>query len=159
VIEIIIVDEATGEIKGNINQGDRIIRKASVDYLNDTEKWIPEDSFIKAYPEALRKASSKMTGTECFMSIYLMPYISYTTGMLMKGNNQPLKRKDMLRIFDMTEKTFDNNMNSLILKGIFSKNKVGREVQYFANPYLFTKGNKINKTLKSMFRNFTFESN
>jgi len=152
-----VIDE-NGEIINYINIEDRIMRKESVDYLVDTEKWIPESSFIKTYPKALKKASSKMTGTECFIAITLIAYINYTTGMLINNNNQPLKRKNMLRIFDMTEKTFDNNMKSLVRKGIFSKNKVGRETQYFANPYLFTKGNKINKTLKSMFRNHTFET-
>ena len=45
-------------------------------------------------------------------------------------------------------------INGLIEKDILYKGRNSRNVQYFANPWLFCKGNRINKVLKTMFKNY-----
>ena len=45
-------------------------------------------------------------------------------------------------------------INGLVEKDILYKGKNSRNVQYFVNPWLFCKGNRINKVLKTMFKNY-----
>ena len=45
-------------------------------------------------------------------------------------------------------------IRSLIDKDILYKGKNSKNVQYFVNPWLFCKGNRINKVLKTMFENY-----
>jgi hypothetical protein len=45
-------------------------------------------------------------------------------------------------------------INSLIRKDIIYKGRNSKNRQYFVNPWLFCKGNRINKVLKTMFKNY-----
>jgi len=45
-------------------------------------------------------------------------------------------------------------IKSLAKKDIIYRGKNSKNRQYFVNPWLFCKGNRINKVLKTMFKNY-----
>ena len=152
-----------GEIETTIQPGDRLVRKKSSDFFMENEEWNPESNFIKVFPEALNDIASQLTGTEMLVVVHMMPYISYQTGMLTKtGNNDdryPIIQSDIEDITGLSKKATIVNMESLVSKRVYSRNRIGKSYQYFANPYIFFKGKYINKTLKAMFKNYKKQRN
>lgn len=125
---------------------------------DDTEeKWIPEDNFVKVFPQELLNISKRLSGLEMGVLLYLVPFISYQTGMLTMGRTsgiRPINQTDITGLTQLSNKTVSDIMEGLVKKRILSRNKVGRSYQYFANPYVFFKGQYINKTLKAMFETY-----
>jgi hypothetical protein len=59
--------------------------------------------------------------------------------------------------FDTGEVVTEMHDGDRIVRGskdIICRNKNSKERQYFVNPWLFCKGNRINKVLQTMFRNY-----
>lgn len=118
--------------------------------------WKPEDEFVKIFPDELNKIAFGLTGAETLTLIRLISYIDYESGML-KIDKRPLLTKDIIEVTRFSKVTISDIMNSLVLKRILARNKVGRTYQYFANPYIFFKGKFINKTLLEMFKDYKKE--
>ena len=133
-----------GEIETTIQPGDRLVRKRSSDFFMENEEWNPEQNFIKVFPEALKDVAHILSGTEMLIIIHMMPYISYQTGMLTKtGNNDdryPVTQKDIESITSLSKSAVGTLMESLVTKRVYSRNRIGKSYQYFANPYIFFKG-------------------
>jgi len=116
--------------------------------------WKPEDAFVKVFPEELARVATKLSGTETIITMMLMAYISYDSGMLTKGGGYPLTHDDIQRITGYLKKAVIVNMDKLVKKKVFSRNRVGHAYQYFANPYIFFRGKYINNTLVDMFKSY-----
>lgn len=116
--------------------------------------WKPEDEFIKIFPDELNRIAFNLTGAETLTLIRLLGYIDFESGMLKKLDKTPLINSDIIKITSFSKVTVIDIMENLVLKRIFSRNKVGRTYQYFANPYIFFKGKYINKTLIDMFKDY-----
>lgn len=150
----VIFSPVTGEKTGEIYQGDRIYRKKSDDYLKNTVEILANEPYTKAYHKVMFAVSNGLTGTELQMVYTLLPFLSYESGMLKHGNNgQPLTRSYISVYTGLSLKTVDRIMAGLKEKQVIGRNVVGREVQYFMNPWLFMRGKRINKTLHDMFKN------
>ncbi len=134
------------------------IRKPQEEVENDSQEesnvlWKPEDEFIKIFPYELNKIAFNLAGTETLTLIRLISFIDYESGML-KLDKRPLLTKDIIQITKFSKVTVIDIMEKLVTKKIFSRNKVGRTYQYFANPYIFFKGRYINNTLLEMFKDY-----
>lgn len=116
--------------------------------------WKPEDEFIKIFPDELNKIAFNLTGAETLTLIRLLGFIDYESGMLKKPDKSPLITTDIIKITGFSKVTVIDIMENMVLKRIYSRNKVGRTYQYFANPYIFFKGKYINKTLIDMFKEY-----
>jgi hypothetical protein len=116
--------------------------------------WKPEDEFIKIFPDELNKIAFNLTGAETLTLIRLLGFIDYESGMLKKPDKSPLLTTDIIKITGFSKVTVIDIMENMVLKRIYSRNKVGRTYQYFANPYIFFKGKYINKTLIDMFKDY-----
>lgn len=148
-----ICDYETGADAGEMYPGDRITRKKSIDYLESTTEILKDEAYIKMYNRPMFSLARSLTGSELQMVYFLLPFLSYESGMLKTRNGQPLARKQISGKTGLSINTVDRLLQGLKEKQIIGRNVVGREVQYFMNPYLFMRGKRINKTLHDMFKN------
>ena len=115
-------------------------------------------NFIKVFTDELMKMRKKMNSTDIIVSTILMHFISYESGMLTKtGKNDeryPLMNEDIEQITGLSNKVIVKTMKKLVDIGVYARTKHKRSFKYFANPYIFMKGNKINRTLKDMFKEY-----
>lgn len=119
-----------------------------------TIPWKTKDQFVKLYVDNLRSVVSELTGSETMVMMFMVSYIDYYSNMLRDEDDFPISNKDITRLTGFTERHVNELMDSLVAKRIFARNRVGRSYQYFANPFVFTKGNRINATLYAMFKNY-----
>ena len=115
-------------------------------------------NFIKVFTDELMKIRKKMNSTDIIVSTILMHFISYESGMLTKtGKNDeryPLMNEDIEELTGLTNKVVVKMMKKLVDIGIYARAKHKRSFKYFANPYIFMKGTKVNKTLLEMFKEY-----
>ena len=69
-------------------------------------------------------------------------------------NGKEINFKTLSKITGISLGKLSEVVKSLIDKDILYKCKNSKNVQYFVNPWLFCKGNRINKVLKTMFKNY-----
>lgn len=182
----IVIDE-NGEIREEFNgkrvvgldAGDRVLRKKSLDYLKAQGKSGKEiaveeiklmqqngitymncltDNFTKACTKEFRLILKELSVYEKAFMLSVMPYVGYEDCAIKKDNGTPLGIKDFVEISGISERKIYDVIASLKEKDMIYKGKNSKEVQYFMNPWLFYKGNKLNKVLKYMFRNYKVRS-
>lgn len=147
-----LLDINSWEITGSVYEGDRIVRGKSVEKLKNTVEINAKEDYVKVFVKPAFEMARCLTGTETQFVNFLMPYISYDSGMLTKANGRPLTRAQIAVETGLALKTVDRLLLSLRQKQVLSKNKMGRQIQFFMNPWLFMRGKRINKTLYEMFR-------
>lgn len=148
-----ICDYETGSDAGELYPGDRIVRKQSADYLQRTVELMSNEPYTKVYNRPMFSLAKSLTGSEMQMVYFLLPFLSFESGMLTTRNGQPLTRKQIADRTGLSINTVDRLLQGLKEKQVIGKHMIGREVQYFMNPYLFMRGKRINKTLHDMFQN------
>lgn len=152
VVSIMFSPE-TGEKLGEMYEGDRILRKRSREYLKSTIELLPDEPYTKTYHRVMFAVSQGLTGSELQMAYSLLPFLSYESGMLKHQNGQPLNRQYIADYTGLSIKTVDKILQGLKEKQVIGRNVVGREVQYYMNPWIFMRGQRINRTLYDMFKN------
>lgn len=147
-------------------EGDRIVRAEQTEFLQEHEVWKPKENFVKVYDSGIDsildnisdKDACKLSGMDCKLLLKLIRYISYESGMLTKtGKNDSryaLTNEDIGNMTGTRKQTVIKSMNNLVELSILSRNKYGRQYQYYANPYIFFRGKYINKMLKNMFKKY-----
>jgi hypothetical protein len=118
------------------------------------ERWKSGFQYTKVFSYAMGVVGKELSGSECKVIMLLLGYIRYDSGMLATLKGNPLTNQDIIPIVNMSKRTVSDIMDGLVKKRIFARNRVGVCNQYFANPYIFLRGNYINKTLKAMFNNY-----
>jgi len=147
-----IVDE-NGEIIGSINIGDRIIRKESIDFLVGKEVWKIEHFYKGNIAEMRKQLESLSTYEKAFLFSIAM-YVGYEDCCIKYDNGRCLGFDDLIKISKFSREKAWNTINSLIKMDIIYKGKNSMGLQYFVNPWLFCKGTRIDKVLKTMFKNY-----
>lgn len=149
----------TGEVT-EFGEGDRILRKASLDSFSrikekkkQYEDW-QINTFIKGNIEELRKVMKELDVYEKAFLYSIIPYISYEDCCLKYDNGKEIGFDTLVEITGISKGKLSSVIASLVEKDILYKGKNSRNVQYFVNPWLFCKGNRINKVLKTMFKNY-----
>lgn len=147
-----VLDKPTGELI-DLQDGDRILRKASVDYLKEHQEWRIEH-FYKGNIDELRGQLLSLSINEKAFLLSIATYIGYTDCCLKYDNGNTLDVDDLIRLCGMKKSLLYATVESLRKKDIIYKGKNSKGMQYFVNPWLFCKGNRINRVLKTMFRNY-----
>lgn len=162
-----VVDVETGEIVTDIHPGDRIVRhKSSESYRkvvkknadnnsvkDEFQKW-DLDNFFRANISELSLWMDDLSQAEKAFLFSVSPYISFEDCRLIYGNGIDIGTEKFIEITNMSRSLVYETINSLIKKDILYKGRNSRSRQYFINPWLFSKGNRINKVLKGMFGNY-----
>ena len=149
----ILVSPKTGEVTGELYEGDRIQRAKSNEYLKSTVELNKDEPYAKAYLRPMFDLAKALSGAALQMVYFLLPYLSYESGLFMHHNGKPLTRLYISDTSGLALKTVDKILHGLHSKQVIGKHNNGREVHFTMNPWLFMKGKRINKTLYELFKN------
>lgn len=112
--------------------------------------------FVKVYAKTLMKYVNKLESIDTMVMMSLLNNISYETCMLTKtGTNDRryiLTHSDVEDITGLSYKTVSRVMNRLVKAGLLARVKFKNTYIYYANPYLFLKGNKVSKAILDIFK-------
>ena len=136
-----------------MNEGDKIIRAKSLEYLNSTQEWKMEH-FYKGHTLEIRKVMKELSTKEKAFLFSIATYIGYEDCCLKYDNGEIISTDDLVEISGMGRSTVFEVIASLMKNDIIYKGRNSKNRQYFINPWLFCKGNRINKVLRTMFRNY-----
>lgn len=152
-----LVDSDTGVISNEIRQGDslKITRKETKDFLKETEVINDKETFIKLYTKILKDLTKEhLTGAEYDVILCCLEHLNYYSGAIVHSNNGNfLTPQDIEKYTELNRRTITRSINKLVTVKILHKGKTGKDYQLYANPFIFMKGSRINKTLTAMFRN------
>lgn len=151
--------------KIELNEGDRVLRRASIEAFRElkhkkeqSQDWSKVmQSFYKGNINELRKNMSNLDIYEKAFLFSIVSYIGYEDCCLKYDNGKELKFESLIEITGISRAKLQSVINSLIEKDIIYKGKNSNTIQYFINPWLFCKGNRINKVLKTMFQNYKIQ--
>ena len=149
-----IIDTETGEIIREIEPGDKIIKKRARELLTTTMEFKKGENFIKLYTSILNDLlEEELSGPEWQVVIVCLKHLSYESGAIKYLNTGDfLTPGDIMRETKLGRATVFRCIDELTERKILHKGKTGKEFQLYANPYLFVKGTRINKTLYDMFK-------
>lgn len=158
-----ILDTETGEVN-ELNEGDRIVRKASLDAYNNIkqknkqyQEWKIEH-FYRGNIEEICKIMKSLNIYEKAFLFSIAPYVGYEDCCLKyPSNGTELKFETLVEISGISRSKMSEVINGLVEKDILYKGKNSNTIQYFVNPWLFCKGKRINKVLKTMFKNYKIQ--
>lgn len=138
-----------------LNEGDRILRKKSIDFLKNTDEIQKTEMYVKFFlKSASVLAREKLSSTEIAVCLELLQYIRYDTGYLAYENGSKLTLDDIKRRCDFISNTsVVRAIDELVDKKILAKVRTGKENNYLVNPYIFMRGARVNKTLSKTFEN------
>jgi len=147
--------DCNGEVVDTIDGKDRIVRAASVEFLCDTIAWGEDRPFIKVFIDFFPKVAEELSGGAVGLMSVIVPYIAYQSNLLCNRScNNPLNNKDIEDITGISKPSVIKYMNELVDAKVLFRGNTGKSYQYYANPYIYCRGKRINKTLEAMFRNY-----
>ena len=149
----LIVDAKTGEVREQFNDGDRLVRAASLKMLESTEKW-EMSHFYKTNSAEVKKVMPELTTGERALFVSLAPYVGYTDCCLKHSNGDVMSFEHIVIISGMSRGAVSTALCGLIDKDILYRGRNSKEIQYFMNPWLVCCGCRINKVLQTMFQNY-----
>lgn len=154
----LVVDKSTGEIKDSIMVGDKvsIIRGPKSEFLANTMA-IPFQSFVKLNGEEISLLARELNKGDLALLIALSRYVGYYDNCLKDRRGNPLTMAEIACKVGMPRSTVYKAINRLIAENIVCKARTS-EFQLFVCPLLFCKGNRSNKVLQTMFRNYRVRS-
>ncbi|SHI87234.1 hypothetical protein SAMN02745751_01268 [Dethiosulfatibacter aminovorans DSM 17477] len=152
-MERVVVDLRTGEVMKILQDGDSSMKKNSIEYLDNFDTWEKENCY-KANIDELKKVTKELTVREAGVLMKISPYVSYIDCMLMHPDGKEINLDSLSTITGVSRATVARIMESLIKKDIIYKGRKSRNVIYLVNPWLFVKGDYVNKVLKTMFKNY-----
>jgi hypothetical protein len=159
-VKAYVVEKGTGLITDELKSGDRIIKGKSIDYLNakkkikeTTQEWKIEH-FYKGHIEEIKKVMAELNVYEKAFLYSIAVYVGYEDCCLKYENGNDITTDDLIHLTGLSRSTLFDTINNLSKKDIIYKGKNSKNRQFFVNPWLFCKGNRINKVLKTMFKNY-----
>ena len=151
-----IVDE-NGEVIDHIYEGDKLKHADDKDPLETKYFGFNKDKrFVKLY-SGMCELKKRLSDREFTVAIALSDFVCYDDCCLREGghgNGKVLTMKDLADKLDIKY----NNLKAIILSlrkkkilGIFTTGK--NEKTITVNPYIYTRGNNVNKTVITYFEN------
>ncbi len=152
------VDAETGEILSEIYEGDRIVHQKdedekTIDGFNHGKK------FVKLYAGVSKlrgKGKDKLSDKEFAVTIALSDFVCFEDCCLREGghrNGKILTQAELAEKLDMQYKNFNNTFRSLRKKMVLGTFHTGGEEFITVNPWIFTRGTKVNSTVAAYFEN------
>jgi len=149
----LIVNSTTGEVTGELCEGDRVLKKATIDHLSNYQEWHIEN-FYKGHAAELRKVLLDLSVYEKAFVLAVATYVGYDDCCIKYPNGNDITSEDLVALTGLGRTKLFETIDSLVKKDVIYKGKNSKGRQYFMNPWLFCKGNRINKVLKAMFKNY-----
>lgn len=164
---ICIVNDDTGEIVETYESGEaRVVvpRRACVDQTpKETETEgvgmmaMDSGSFVKCNSLELEKVMRELKPSEMKLLICMVNRVEYKSNCVVFGRNRTPTEEFIAEWCNVSVRSVSDALKGLVKKMLIAKVLVGegkKQNQYYVNPWLVTKGRKVNATLKSMFREY-----
>ena len=153
-----ITNLETGEIIDELEEGDCILRGRSKEKLQSLIQINKGKQYVKVYVDSFMKLPTDESLSPSDMSVMftLIPYIRYETGLIAYDNGKYINQEGVVSLSGLSEKTALCSVEKLVKKKILAKVRTGKEVKFYANPYIFMRGKMVNKTLHSIFASSRF---
>lgn len=156
----IVINPDSGEIIDKINVGDRIIRENSTKQIEKYKLNFNKGvSFLKIYDKSLQMMSETLSQSEMSCAMTLVRFISYEDCILKEPDGRAIQLKDFKDIFGLSYDRSRKIISSLVSKGVLGKFETGyrenpnkRFKCYVFNPYIATKGTRVNKEVIGLFQ-------
>lgn len=157
-----------GEILDELDGGDRIVRRASIenykkyyDYKVNKDLKLKLDGYVYFKPyrhtntinEELELLTPELSLDERSFLFSVIPYVGYDN-YLKLNNNKKVSTKDLMSITDMKKTKVFKVLKSLDDKCIVRKIKTAKNNLYVVNPWVFHKGLYIHKSLIAIFGDY-----
>lgn len=121
--------------------------------MNEYETWTIRH-FYKGNTDEIRKLLQDLSQNERAFLFSVVTYIGYNDCCIKHDDGKTMDASDLARITKMGKSLLYATIESLRQKDIVYKGKNSGGMQYFVNPWLFSKGNKIDSVLRTMFKNY-----
>ena len=110
--------------------GDRVLRKKSIQYLNDTIDI--KYRFVKVNPHIYSDIANQYPIINT-----LIKYVGYMDGILSYRNGKNIRLKDIHKICNVSESTAKRQLKGLIQRDVIHKirDKKGKQTYLILNPY------------------------
>lgn len=124
--------------------------------VNDSSKYMGWNlkHYSKVNTDELRLLLPELSKNERIVLFSLLPYVGYDNCLLKHMNGKPLNIESIANISDLSISTTEKTVNSLREKYILCKEKINKNVQYYINPWICSRGSKLDGTLKMKFKNY-----
>lgn len=164
-----VIDPNTKEVRNYINKGDKIVRQSSIESFKKLkekqaegicEEWKMQN-FYKANTQELQLILKELSQNEKSFLFSITPYIVFDSNSLQIKQGEKMHdigTEDLIEITGMSRSVLYETIKSLVDKDVIYRGKNSRNMQYYINPWLFCKGNRINTVLKNMFKNYKIRS-
>lgn len=160
-----VINPNTNETVNYINKGDKIVRKSSIESFKNIKEQESKETcvrwdmkeFYKTNVEEMQLISKELSQSEKAFLFSITPYVSFDDNLLQIGKGKKavdIGTEDLIEITGISRSTLYSTIELLASKDIIYRGKNSRNKQYYVNPWLFCKGNRINKVLKAMFKNY-----
>ena len=152
------VDAETGEILSEIYEGDKIVHKKDEDETT-IYGFNKGHRFVKLYAgiSKLRgKGKDKLSDKEFAVTVSLSDFVCYEDCCLREcghSSGKILTQAELAEKLDMQYKNFNNTFRSLRKKMVLGTFHTGGEEYITVNPWIFTRGTKVNATVAAYFEN------
>lgn len=141
------IDDSTGEILKEYN---RVVIDDGLVCIESS------NNFTKVHGSELMKYVDKLTSTDMAIMMCLINNVAYETCMLTKtGNNDKrylLTHNDIERITGTSKRSVSTSMERLVSVGLLARVKHKNSYIYYANPFVFLKGNRVSKAIVDIFK-------
>jgi len=148
----------TGVIEDELGEGDRIIRKETTDKLQSLVAINSGKHYVKVYIDSFSHLplDESLNGSDMSVLFTLIPMIQYETGLIAHENGKYVHQNSIVRLSGLSLASVCRSMEKLVQRRILAKVRTGRDIKFYANPYIFMRGRMINRTLQSMFSTSRF---
>ena len=171
-IVAVVVNVATNTVTDTFRYGDSYKKKTKEDKKKILEFLAEQDdciefnkgeNFVKLYDDILEELSKHLSLAEFNFAIRLAKHVSYKDCILRTNGNpngKILDAKDIAALLEMDDSNVRRLISSLVKKGVLGRHTTGCKDDpskqfktITCNPFIFTRGNKINDTAMSLFMN------
>lgn len=165
-----MIDAESGNITDTFMYGDsykkysKENKKKILEFLAQEDECVNFNegvSFVKLYDDILEELNKYLTNSEFNFTIRLARHVSYKDCILRTNGNpngKILDAKDIAALLEMDDSNVRRLISSLIKKGVLGRHTTGckddptkKFKTITCNPFIFTRGNKINNTAISLF--------
>ena len=137
-----VIDPTDKYVK--LSEGDKVVRKGVIQYLNETVDI--KYHFIKINPYVYGDIAQKYPLVNC-----LIKYIGYMDGKITYSNGRTIKMKDISKISGFSYSTVKRQIKGLIELDVIHKIK-DKSTYFVFNPYVAYIGRKIYLSLYEEFK-------
>ena len=144
-----VVSLESGEVKKIIDDDKMLIEVKN----NNQKKWKSKSHFVKLYTNEIANLiiKAKLDAYESGLLLRLIPYLEYESN-LIAVDGEFIDKKGIMEISGYSKHKASEVIESLVVKKVLSKTKVGRTLKYHLNPHLMFRGTFLSAETESIFR-------